>query len=237
MKENRMVQAHHHPDPLIILLIGIDRCAVLLPLLILLPRNLLQILPHLRLLLRTTREAGQRALDVLPRRKPRQVVHPAHRPDEIRVRHVRQRAQVRLMVVARLVRAGAGGELRDADVRWAVGDPAAGAEPLTELLCLRGSGGGDLAADGLEGGVEGVLAQADGAWGARVAVRWGWTVGGHGDVVADLFGSAGPFAHEGHGGCEDDPALLAGLHSAGDEGFAVADALDVVEDRDAGVAS
>jgi len=49
-----------------------------------------------------------------------------------------------------------------------------------------------------------------------------------GDLAAG--GSARALAHEGHGGCEDGAALLAGLHGPGGVGLAVADLFHVEED-------
>ena len=143
---------------------------------------------------------------------------------------------MRLVVVPGLIRAGPRGELFLPDVGRTVGDATASAEPLANFFGFGRAGGGDLAADGLEGRVKCVCAHAYSARLAGVAIGWRWAVRRHGDVVLDLFDSARAGAHEGHGGGEDDAAALAGLDGTGDEGFPVANALDVVEDRDVGVA-
>ena len=235
VEEDGVVEADHHADPAVVATLNI--LAVQFPLVLLLPRDLLEVRLHLRPLRVGAAEGGERAFDLAPRAEAREVVDARHRADEEAVRHVRQRRQVRLVVIAGEIGAGAAREFVHAHVRRAVADAAAGAQPLAQFLVLRFAGEGDLEADGFEGGGVAGVGHADAeARGALEAGRGRGDVGGHGELVGDGLAAAGALAHEGHGRGEDDGAALAGLHRTGYEGFSVAHPLDVVEDWDFAIA-
>lgn len=152
-----------------------------------------------------------------------QRVHARHRADEVAVRHVRQRVEVRL--VAALWR-----------------DAAARARPLAALALVRLSG--VICADGVlltrcrgRPDVHGQALRNTNLLPWLLAVP---VVGrrldpvGQRNGVAGLLGAGAVLADEADGGGEDAAALLARLDGAGGKGAAVADALDVEEDGDGG---
>lgn len=189
-----VVQAHHHAQAraaLPVLQVG---------------SHALELAPERDLLLRRLR---QRRHLLRLEREPPEPVDPRHGADEVAVRHVRQRIQVRLVAAGRR-------------------DVAARPEPLPALALVR-LGVGIAAAEHLD-----VMAlERPGARPLGLAVP---VIGRRDDAVrqrgrvAHLLLAAGGLAHEADGGGEDAAALLARLDGAGGEGAAVTHALDVVED-------
>jgi len=130
MEINRVIQRHHHADPSAVIR---RRAAKLLVLFRLLPRNVLEVLLHLLSLGIAALEVPQRVLDGPPIRKAHEIMHAGDRADEVRVAHVRQRGQMRLVIVARLVGALAARHLLLAHVGRTLADPADRAHPLAQL--------------------------------------------------------------------------------------------------------
>lgn len=146
----------------------------------------------------------------LERESP-ELMHARHRTDEIAVRHVRQRLQMRLV-------ARPGGHL------------AARADPLA---CLALVGARRLVVQPRHLHAVALQRAVARPVGLAVPVDWGRldAVGERRGVVhLALAGAA--FAHKADGCGEDAAALLLGLDGARGKGAAVAHALDVEEDRD-----
>ena len=144
-----------------------------------------------------------------------QPVHARHRADEVVVRHVGQRLQVRLVAAG-------------------VRDAAPGAAPLARPALVRRGGRVGRARQLHAARLEGRRAAPFGLFVPGALWRRGRRVAGQRGRVAHLLGAAAALAHEADGGGEDAAALLAGLDGAGGEGAAVAHALDVEQDGHGG---
>lgn len=143
---------------------------------------------------------------------PPQLVHARDGADEVRVAHVREGAEVRLVAAG-------------------VADAAARLDPLARLLGVRVRAVVVEDVDAL--GEEGAVLAAEEVLLVDVL---GHHAVGHGRAVFDLLLAAGAFAHEGEGGGEDGLATLSRLHRACAETPALADMLHVIDDGDIGIA-
>lgn len=237
MEVDGVVEGDHHADGVLVVLSAAGGGTKGFVLGLFVARHALQVPHHLGALLGVAVKVVQRRLDVLGAREPDQVVHPRHRPDEVAVRHVRQRRQVCLVVVPRLVRPLPLADLHLAYLRRTVADAPARPQPLVQFaLCgLRVQRRRE--ADALKGPVVDVLGGAvglvlvEGEVLVGVERRRGRHPRRHLGRVLDRQLAAGAFLHERQRRREDALPPLARLHRPCDEALAVPHPLHVVQDR------
>jgi len=201
MEVNAMIQANRHAD---------DRPPFLILVIIAKPFFLHELLPLSDLCLRPLPRITHSVKAWLQMPKAPQIMDPTDSPNEVRVRHIRQRRQMRLMPPG-------------------LTNPSPHPDPLPRALRMQLGAVTvqDLDALALKRAPPTLPLRLPGR-GPAILLRRHDALG-HGNAVIDRLVAARALPHERQGGGEDGPPALPRLHGARREGLAFAHVLDVVQ--------